>query len=516
MDACRLINRALLPVLVTGWISQPLMSRSQSFGNPSLIVSDTLSLRGAIQYALTHNQTVLFSLRQNFVSASARLRSVEAGYNPMVNASGSLFRFYNRTKLQAEESAGDYFTISYMQEIIPNLSLQQTFLTPLGGNLTLGAGLQTTITGLSRFRYLTTPQVSFSYQQPLSAAGVASGHADIISAKRSYLSSELAFVLGKNEFVLSVIEGYFLLWRSMRQVDQSERDLNSTKRVLDVAEIKLKSGSISEFEVLNLRVQNRLSEDNLLQARNNLETQQMSFYQLIGDTTDLWLPGRALRLAYDLPLDSMSIDCDSAVAIALNHRIEVKQAEVAVDQSLMSQEQTASSNSPTIRIQANYNFSSEYEPSFTNSIMILPNYGWSLQASVVIPLWDGGRTAANLEVADIDIAVQRENVVLLKEGITIDVKNRYRTLMLDLRRLSSLTLNLKAAEEALSIAELRFQSGQISSTEIDDIRNRFNMAENTLNQAKISCVLDRAGLAQAMGELGIWLESLKRFDRSKH
>lgn len=60
----------------------------------------------------------------------------------------------------------------------------------------------------------------------------------------------------------------------------------------------------------------------------------------------------------------------------------------------------------------------------------------------------------------------------------------------------------------MSIAELRFQSGQISSTEIDDIRNRFNTAENTLNQAKISCVLDRAGLAEATGQLGQWVDTL--------
>ncbi len=185
--------------------------------------------------------------------------------------------------------------------MLPNISLQQTLLTPFGSKLTVGAGIQTAISGLSTFNYLTTPQISLSYQQPLSAAGVESGHADNISAKRSYLNSELAFQLGKDQFVLSVIEGYFQLWQSLKQVVQSERDLNSTKRVLEIADIELNSGSILRFEVLNLRVQNRLSQDNMVQAKNNLETQTIAFYQLIGDTADMWHPDTALRLASDFP-----------------------------------------------------------------------------------------------------------------------------------------------------------------------------------------------------------------------
>ncbi len=427
--------RRALMLFILGFVYEPTSSFCQTSRYASLSTGDTLSLSAAIQYALVHNRTVLYSLKQNYLAESAQLKSAEANYNPTLNASGSLFRYFNRTKLQAAGLAGDYFTTSYMQEMLPNISLQQTFLTPLGSKLTASAGFQTAITGLSTFNYLTTPQISLSYQQPLSASGIESGHADIISAKRSYLNSEMVFRLGKDQFVLSVIEGYFQLWQSMRQVDQSERDLNSTKRVLEIAEIKLKSGSISGFEVLNLRVQNRLSEDNLVQARNNLETQIISFYQLIGDTADMWHPDTALRLANDFPFDSMTISPDSAVAVALRQRIEIKQAEIAIDQSLLNRELTASSLSPTLQLQVNYNFSSQYEPSFINSVTMLPNYGWGLQASIAIPLWDGGRTSANIEVADRNIEVQKENLALLKQDIKIDVENRYRTLMLDLRRL---------------------------------------------------------------------------------
>ena len=102
------------------------------------------------------------------------------------------------------------------------------------------------------------------------------------------------------------------------------------------------------------------------------------------------------------------------------------------------------------------------------------------------------------------------DITLFKEEILIDLETQYRTLSLNLRRFNSLQLSLEAADEALKIAELRFNSGQITSTEIENVRNRYNSAKNTLDGVKVSYIIERAGLAKAMGELFIWIETLKK------
>jgi outer membrane protein len=485
------------------------LTYSQSSYHDTMI-DHTLSLYDAIQYAMSHNETVLYSVEQSFLASEAQLRSAKAVYNPNLNANANMVRYFSRTKIQASDLSGNYYSTSYNQQILPGISLQQTFLTPFGSRLTAGAGIQTGMNGLSTFNYQTTPQFTLSYQQPLSLSGIEAGHADIISAKQSYSNSQMSYELQKEELALSVIQAYFQLWQSMRNEEQSERDFGSTKRVLEVAELKLKSGSIAEFEVINLRVQNRLSEDNLLQAQNDLRTQSISFFRLLGDPSYMSFSDTSINLDSEIPLDSVMISLDSTIFIALGNRIELKQSEIALEQSALGREQTASALSPVLQLQATYNLSSVYEPSFMNSITLLPNYGWGLQASVTVPLWDGGRTSANLEAADRTISVQKNNLELLKEDIAIDIENRYRTSALDLHRLKSLGLSLNAAAEAMKIAEVRFQSGQISSTEIEDIRNRYNTAQITLNLAKISYVLERAGLAKAMGEFFQWVETLRK------
>ena len=113
------------------------------------------------------------------------------------------------------------------------------------------------------------------------------------------------------------------------------------------------------------------------------------------------------------------------------------------------------------------------------------------------------------ESADRSIAIQEMNIRLLEEEIRIEVEMRYRTMQLNLRRMGSLELSLASAAEALRIAELRFQSGEISSTEIENVRNRHNASRNALDGVRISHVLERATLAKAMGGLMDWVESMK-------
>ena len=139
----------------------------------------------------------------------------------------------------------------------------------------------------------------------------------------------------------------------------------------------------------------------------------------------------------------------------------------------------------------------------------MPNYGWNLLGTISIPIYDAGRSSFQVEISDRNISIQEENLALLKEEIAINIETLYRTLMLDIKRLNSLQLSLEAASEALNISELRFNSGEITSTDIENVRNRYNTARNALDGAKISYMSERAGLAKAMGELSTWVESLK-------
>lgn len=469
----------------------------------SFITAQTLSLYDAIQFALQNNSTIMYAVNQNYLSGFAQLNTVKAAYNPSMNVQVSLSRNLAKTQYQSLIQGEELYQVNQYQEIYPNFSIGQTYLTPFGSKLTLTGGLQTIVTGISSFNYQTQPTVGILYQQPLSSSGISSGHADLDQAELSFQQTDINYQLQREQLILNVIQSFFQYWQAGRSVEQTMADVESAKRVLEIAEMKLKQGSIAEFEVLNLRVQYNLAEDNLLQSENNYKTQKVSFLRILGANLD-----STVQLKQNIEIDSIDFTLNEAYEKAFLNRLELKQAQISLSGTKLNCEQISSSLSPFLQLNANYNLSSNFETTFFRSFT-LPKYGWNIIGTISIPVFDGDRTSSQLEISERNIAVQEENIKLMKEEIAIDIETRYRTLTLDMRRFNSLQLNLDVAAEALKIAELRFHSGDISSTEIENVRNRYNTARNTLDASKISYMIERAGLAKAMGELFKWIEGLK-------
>lgn len=471
---------------------------------PTAMPAQALSLYQAIQYALQYNQTILYNAEQNYHSGIAQWEVSKAAYRPSLYSGFNVYRSFNRTSFSSFLSGDVSFRETQAQQLLPYLNLQQTFLTPLGSRLGLNAYLQTTLDGLSGFAYQTRPRLSLSYLQPLSASGIASGHGDIVQAKYQFQQTEMGYQLQKEQLAMVVIQNYSQLWQAFRSVDQSERDFESARRILEIAELQLKFGRIAELEVLNIRVQFRLTEDNLLVARNQLRTQMVSFLRLLGMNTN-----SSVVLAPGIPGDSITFSQEQAIETAWQNRLELKQAQISLDIAEVSQQQALSFRWPALQLNASYYLNSFWESSFVQSLEF-PDHGWNIQASLSFPLFEGGSISARADVARYQAKIQENNLALLKEDIAIDIENRYRSIQLNQRRIKSLALNLVAAREALDITEKKFQAGQITSTEIENVRNRYLAAQNSLNSAQIIYITERAGLAQAMGQLMEWVETLKK------
>lgn len=461
--------------------------------------AQSLTVYHAIKRALASNQTVLFGAQLNLLNAVTQRRSADAAYRPSLSIRLNASRSGSMTQLPGLENVQDY----RYQQLYPDLDVRQMILTPFGSRVSISGSLQTMLTGFNSLTYQTLPTLGLSFEQPLSRAGINAGHADIEQADISLENSRRSFQLQREQLVLSVLQSYFQLWQSTRTVEQSINDEESARRILEIAEVKLRSGTIAEFEVLNLRVQRRLAEDNLLQVQNLIKTQAISFMRLLGGGVD-----SSFKLTEHFKVDSFNVSLESAVAGALMNRMELKQARDALTLAHINRDVTSSAISPEFGLNVSYNLRSNLEPTFVRSLT-MPNYGWGITGSISIPLLDGGRTALQTESADRSIAIQEMNIRLLEEEIRIEVETRYRTLELNRRRMGSLELSLMSAAEALRIAELRFQSGEISSTEIENVRNRHNASRNALDGVRISHVLERAALAKAMGGLMDWVESLK-------
>ncbi len=464
----------------------------------SPLSAQLLTLRQAIDLALTHNRTILFNAKESYASSRAGLAMTQAAYDYHVDFSISSTHDYSKASFPASAET----KVSTSQIWFPNLNMNRTWLTPLGGRTTAGLGLNTQITSMPYRAYQFAPQFTLSFQQPLSLNGMRAGHQDIVNARANFQSAELGFELQREQLLVTVINGYYQLWQAQKNIERAQREQESARRVLQIAELRLQAKSLAESEVLNSRVQVVSAEDNFAVAENQLQNHQRNFAQLLGQD----IARTAFILVDSIVVDTLGISLDEAISQALQNRREIRQAEIDLELSKLGVVATASSNDPVLNLSGRYNLASSQDPSFNRALRNFPFSGWNVQASVAIPLMDGGAAKSRLELAQRTCSIQQNNLYLLRENIPLEVEQIWRGLKLDERRIATLGLNLQLAEEALDIVELRFQHGQISSNEVEQVRSRYLATQESLNGARVSYKIQSAELARATGRLREWVE----------
>lgn len=467
----------------------------------SPLLSQPLTLRQAINLALTQNQTILFNSRESHASSQATLAVTEAAYSYHLDFSLATTRSYAKTAFESLRSS-PFSRVRETQDFVPKLGLARSWLTPLGSRTTLGFGLTTNMVGLPSRSYQLVPQFTMSFQQPLGLSGIAVGHQDIVRARANFLSAELSYQTQEEQLILAVVNGYFQLWSAFKDIARARRELESAQRILRIAELRLKAKSVAESEVLNSKVQSISAEDNLVVVENNLQNQWRRFAQLLGQDS----LATTITLADSIAMDTVQITLTEATTHALTNRREIKQAEISLDLAELGVATTASSNDPVLHLSGSYSLSSKNDPSPWEAFGQFPSTAWSIQANVSFPILDGGAANSQIDIAQSSRNIQQNNLQLLRQNIALEVEQIWRGLKLNERRMATLTLNVQIAEEALKIAELRFQHGQISSNEVEQVRSRYLATQESLNSARVNYKIQSAALAQAMGRLDEWVE----------
>jgi outer membrane protein TolC len=357
----------------------------------STLYSQPLTLRQAINLALAHNQTILVSARESHASSQAVLAITEATYSHHVDFSLASTRSYVKTAFEAFNDGGSFSQVTETQNLVPKLGLSRSLLTPFGSRTTLGFGLTTNVVGLPSRSYQLVPQFSINFQQPLGLAGMSAGHQDVVRARAGFVSAELSYQLQQEQLIIAVVNSYFQLWLAYRDIERTRRELESAKRVLQIAELRLKAKSVAESEVLNSRVQYVSAEDNLVVAENQLQNQRRSFAQLLGQDS----LQTTVTLVDSIVKDTIRVELSDAIAQALANRREIRQAEISLELAELGVAAAASSNDPVLHLSGSYSLSSKNDPSPWDAFGQFPSNAWSVQASVSFPLLDGGPPRAS-------------------------------------------------------------------------------------------------------------------------
>ncbi len=354
--------------------------------------------------------------------------------------------------------------------------------------------LVTTQQGIEKISNFTTTTVDGKIS--LSYAIYSPGRQDnIISAKQRIRISELEVKRIEEQLRLDVALAYYDLQQADAQVVIFQNDVNDRRKRLESIQLMLDVGLATSLDLLNSQV----DLDNAIQElRNNQATQETTRRNLatVLNLTPSITPTAADPVTrtgvWQLPLSE-------TILLALKNRVELEQRLAERQRSTAEQQVALATIKPSLSFFAEYNVLSLATEDLNPFTARGTEDGYAFGLNFNWFFFDGGAANARAKQAETGIAIAEQQYSETANNIRLEVERAYYQLQPQLKNIETATQSVKRAEEALKAAEIRFDAGVNTQTEVLDARNRLVRARNNFVNAIITYNRSFAQLQRAVG-----------------
>ncbi len=397
-----------------------------------------ITLDEALATAFRHNPDIRAALA-GVEKGRGRLREARARFNPTFNAGVSSVLQGPKTTLSL--GAGDI-------ELVPGTDTTATlsFLLPLDISKRLGHG-----------KDLAKYSLQMDY---LSMVGVSEG------------------------VILSVKSAWYNLLRACGQQSVAQAAVDVASKRLENTRSRRKAGTVAQFDVTAAETELANLKQQLISAESRVLVAQSQLNSAMG--VDVSYPTQVVAAAPTV--DVRDVEIQQAVQRAYARRSEVKTAQLAVTAGQTSARLERTALRPSLNVVG----SGLYDPEPAG--LSGNKFTWQAGLSLSLSVWDGGVTRARVDQAQADAASAREVLERVKLGVAQEVRVAALNLREAALRTESTAQTVALAEEALRLANVRYEAGIAVAVEVTN-------AESQLTQARFNQVNAAYDYAIALAQL---------------
>jgi outer membrane protein TolC len=253
---------------------------------------------------------------------------------------------------------------------------------------------------------------------------------------------------------------------------------------------KYEQGTASRFDLLQSRVQVSKLMPELIKAKNAVDLIDAELKKLLGLKIQ-----SSVALKDSFAYNPMEIKESEFLETAYLENPGMKLTALGVDANKWLIEAARSGHKPQVNARIGYDYRSNDIGDMVNS----RHNNWDAGISVSVPVFDGFSTKAKVDEAGARYArakLEKEN---MSEQIAVDIRKA----CLDLRESQSVICSQKdsveEAQEALKIAEARYDNGEGTNLDVMDAQVSLSQVEKNLSEGIYDYFMAEAYLNRAMG-----------------
>lgn len=440
--------------------------------------SDTLylTLNDAIELALNNNKSI--KIAQEKVKAQSAGKGVSwASFLPSLSLSGSYTRLATSQGLPMSISIPGKIRFPVYDTLGNMIGITDSIPTTI-------ATITETLNLVNKDNYsldANVTQTLFTWGKLINAYQIAGLSLDI--EKESYQKA-------LEDLKLQVLQSFYQTMLADKGVKLMTESYEQMQRHIEQIDKLYKNGMVGQLDLLRAKVQ--LS--NLRSQLIRIENMRVIAYSALKISLGLELE-RPVTLQDNFVFEGYEISLDDAIQTALQERSDIKNMRrtVSIAQKALAIQRTA--NLPSIFSAFNYSYAkprSVMEQDWGNS--------WNATIGASMPLSLGGANLYKMKQSKAQLNQAKFGLALLEDGIKLDVKSNYFNFEQEKEILSYQAENVQTAEQALVLAEEKYQNGLITNLEYIDTQLALTQAKFDQLNSIANCITSKAKLLNAIGK----------------
>lgn len=294
-------------------------------------------------------------------------------------------------------------------------------------------------------------------------------------AEHSLQSARLNFDRQRLQLEGQVIDDYYDLVQSVRELEIEEQRLAQSRANLELAQRKFEVGLIAEVEALRLQVEMLQAEATYDQAQTDIELRRDLLRETLG--LDVWEP---ITIDTDVQYEIHPIDAQRALEIGLARRTDMKRAEIFEEINELNLVEIRRRNGINATFGANVSMQGRGSEISAVSDNFERNR-WGVDLQISLPLIDSGQRQANISQARIALEQSRLGREQQRRLIIQQVRDATRRVHEAERQIDLRQAALEFAQRTYDVEQSRFELGLADSQQL-------LQAQGNLTQARINAL----------------------------
>jgi outer membrane protein len=303
----------------------------------------------------------------------------------------------------------------------------------------------------------------------------------LASANASRDQARVEFDAQRAGAVVTVTQAYFDAQLAQRLVDIADSTLAQAQRTFDQTRLERQAGNAAEFDQLRASVARDNQTPVLLQRRAARDQALLRLHQVLdvpastritlatplADTTAVALPPFAAAIA-------------GAADTAIDARAPVREAAAAVRAGEGTLRAARSERLPTVGVASTYS-----KIDFPQQVFSFDRFltDWSVSVTATVPIFNGGRLRADALAAEAALEQSQYRLTQARQQAQLELGDASTQLSSAQATFSASIGTVAQAQRAYDIAELRYQNGLSTLTDVGDARLQLGQAQANNAQA---------------------------------